>query len=94
MYLGEFDDKTCISIHAPLRERPTAAGLVTMNLLFQSTLPYGSDAEGKRVKAMMMIFQSTLPYGSDHQRYMTPSGKLRFQSTLPYGSDLTEPPIP
>ena len=32
-----------ISIHAPSRERPRATALIQASLLFQSTLPHGSD---------------------------------------------------
>ena len=56
-----------ISIHAPLRERhPTDSTDYLFPTVFQSTLPYGSDANAcvpKRCTAY--LFQSTLPYGSD-----------------------------
>ena len=46
MYLGEFDDKSCISIHAPSRERHQLADLAFQHYVFQSTLPHGSDNIG------------------------------------------------
>ncbi len=54
-----------ISIHAPLRERPRAIGHIVLFLVFQSTLPYGSDKQKHYLFLPITKFQSTLPYGSD-----------------------------
>ena len=35
-------------------------------VLFQSTLPYGSDQSNAHQLEVQDLFQSTLPYGSDH----------------------------
>ena len=54
-----------ISIHAPLRERLISQRDKTVMQIFQSTLPYGSDAEFADLPSSVRAFQSTLPYGSD-----------------------------
>ena len=39
--------RTWISIHAPLRERPPLVNFFSFGILFQSTLPYGSDKQSR-----------------------------------------------
>ena len=58
----------CISIHAPVWERPLTGATTYEQHKFQSTLPYGSDSMARLMVACSMIFQSTLPYGSDWPR--------------------------
>ena|GEM_PF-6164522 len=77
-----------ISIHAPSRERPRCAGVVFFQVLFQSTLPRGSDDLSSVVMLLSSVFQSTLPRGSDKLRKALTILQLLFQSTLPRGSDL------
>ena len=65
MYLGEFNDKTCISIHAPSRERP---GYFIFSSVHRNISIHAPSRE--RLKLMIgpfvaFIFQSTLPHGSD-----------------------------
>ena len=90
-----------ISIHAPLRERPSQHSQHSRNnshfnprsltgatgersrrliwqLLFQSTLPYGSDPRSKGLISSEVIFQSTLPYGSDPYTIHRPADNLHF----------------
>ena len=59
-----------------------------LSVLFQSTLPYGSDSP-VRFAHLCGLFQSTLPYGSDSEIDKQSSCYL-FQSTLPYGSDSSD----
>ena len=54
-----------ISIHAPLRERLFITPLFVTLILFQSTLPCGSDGMMGMGLAYSFLFQSTLPCGSD-----------------------------
>ena len=54
-----------ISIHAPLRERLLSLHSLIRPLLFQSTLPCGSDVCNKVTSCFVIRFQSTLPCGSD-----------------------------
>ena len=54
-----------ISIHAPSRERLQRRQTWFPLLLFQSTLPRGSDKEKYNEPPFDLIFQSTLPRGSD-----------------------------
>ena len=54
-----------ISIHAPLRERQNRVKSCFFKVLFQSTLPCGSDRPEFLGSHSSMIFQSTLPCGSD-----------------------------
>ena len=57
-----------ISIHAPLRERHDFLRCINYPLIFQSTLPYGSDQYLLPTSGRPLKFQSTLPYGSDRSR--------------------------
>ena len=66
--MSEFFTPTgfCISIHAPLRERPRQSLYLCFTSQFQSTLPCGSDL----LRPLYFVcdiqrFQSTLPCGSD-----------------------------
>ena len=54
-----------ISIHAPSRERLNLLICLPVSVLFQSTLPRGSDRPEFLGSHSSMIFQSTLPRGSD-----------------------------
>ena len=56
-------------------------------MLFQSTLPYGSDQALLLLAHYVQSFQSTLPCGSDTYVLREGSSYWQFQSTLPYGSD-------
>ena len=57
-----------ISIHAPSRERQLLPLLLTITLVFQSTLPHGSDLVFQVKQLATPLFQSTLPHGSDIPR--------------------------
>ena len=61
--------------------------MLKLMLLFQSTLPYGSDLISPLLPLISSEFQSTLPYGSDCRLSMRRNEEFIFQSTLPYGSD-------
>ena len=55
-----------ISIHAPSRERQRWYSILNIGyLLFQSTLPHGSDNDNDSYMVAIDKFQSTLPHGSD-----------------------------
>ena len=54
-----------ISIHAPSRERPLSDCTSLPLVLFQSTLPHGSDKHSCFNRLVTKLFQSTLPHGSD-----------------------------
>ena len=54
-----------ISIHAPSRERQLIMSSTTIVLIFQSTLPHGSDRWYSILNISHLLFQSTLPHGSD-----------------------------
>ena len=54
-----------ISIHAPSRERPTLQNILMQSIIFQSTLPRGSDSICPTQGYTHLQFQSTLPRGSD-----------------------------
>ena len=54
-----------ISIHAPSRERHKFATDNSVNVIFQSTLPRGSDMSMSTSIKACPKFQSTLPRGSD-----------------------------
>ena len=56
-------------------------------LLFQSTLPRGSDRKAGLAKDVIDEFQSTLPRGSDRNQLLFNPERMIFQSTLPRGSD-------
>ncbi len=60
---------------------------VTTALLFQSTLPCGSDSSHTGNQTHVVQFQSTLPCGSDSSLKTQVYLRCTFQSTLPYGSD-------
>ena len=72
-----------ISIHAPSRERPVLALCLAAQVLFQSTLPRGSDVCTWRTVPAWTLFQSTLPRGSDSSPKSTP--------TLPYTISIHAP---
>ena len=54
-----------ISIHAPSRERQGVTEGIPVDVVFQSTLPHGSDWRLRGVEIISVLFQSTLPHGSD-----------------------------
>ena len=58
-------EELLISIHAPLRERPEMPSPCVSTLIFQSTLPCGSDIYCLYLLQRQFAFQSTLPCGSD-----------------------------
>ena len=86
---GHLQIMPAISIHAPSRERLQSSMARRLLLLFQSTLPRGSDPHRHAYHVSKAVFQSTLPRGSDipPSRYTEPFST--FQSTLPRGSDLS-----
>ena len=61
--------------------------LFILFVLFQSTLPCGSDSRRPGIGAGWFEFQSTLPCGSDLLAPMVAVMASVFQSTLPCGSD-------
>ena len=60
-------------------------------MLFQSTLPRGSDRIAPAGFTRAERFQSTLPRGSDIRQGDFKVPPLKFQSTLPRGSDSAQP---
>ena len=56
-----------ISIHAHSRERLFCLSTFKLCVVFQSTLPYGSDRRQGWKNLNHQRFQSTLPYGSDRR---------------------------
>ena len=56
-------------------------------LVFQSTLPRGSDFSYTDNNYIKPVFQSTLPRGSDRPEFLGSHSSMIFQSTLPRGSD-------
>ena len=76
-----------ISIHAPLRERHDFLRCINYPLIFQSTLPYGSDVALLCCECLQVISihaplrERRCQHNAGHE-----TGQ-RFQSTLPYGSD-------
>ena len=89
MYLGDFNDKTCISIHAPSRERLIVLMLKHYIFLFQSTLPRGSDySAGDRGKNFTDFNPRSLA-GATTTEWDFVGKRYKFQSTLPRGSDLS-----
>ena len=75
-----------ISIHAPARERPLAGDYHVVVLLFQSTLPQGSDGAGGTARSLFPYFNPRSRKGATANscRFAADS---TFQSTLPQGSD-------
>ncbi len=59
----------------------------SFTLLFQSTLPCGSDGKILCQLIAGLLFQSTLPHGSDVTRTPEMVAAEMFQSTLPRWSD-------
>ena len=80
-----------ISIHAPSRERPTFTGHLLHILVFQSTLPRGSDDSQISLNAASANFNPRSLAGATF--YCLAGGRhgLLFQSTLPRGSDREQP---
>ena len=76
-----------VSIHAPSRERRAPTESTMPVVLFQSTLPHGSDYNHTAKDAPEWEFQSTLPHGSDAVARHDYESSGEFQSTLPHGSD-------
>ena len=75
-----------ISIHAPSRERRSLHSLIRPLLIFQSTLPRGSDH--KLIFAVLSsIISIHAPSRERHNLPLCSSLLLQFQSTLPRGSD-------
>ena len=84
--LEQGQGRKAISIHAPLRERPTPPALEYATTIFQSTLPYGSDARQRRFFTEAVYFNPRSLTGATY-RGKTWIKQNLFQSTLPYGSD-------
>ena len=85
------DNQDVISIHAPSRERPAIPmAFVSIALLFQSTLPHGSDRD---FRVMLGRPEPISIHAPSRERPVIPlSARLptAFQSTLPHGSDRTK----
>ena len=75
-----------ISIHAPSRERPTFAFLGEQTVLFQSTLPHGSD-DPVLAAAGVTIISIHAPSRERPRAADEIKSEVIFQSTLPHGSD-------
>ena len=82
-----------ISIHAPSRERQLLPAVTPTYLVFQSTLPRGSDKTALAIIEGVVEFQSTLPRGSDDRHRRVSFHDREFQSTLPRGSDRVKPAL-
>ena len=80
-----------ISIHAPLRERPFFLYTRRYSDIFQSTLPYGSDANARYLAAMTACDFNPRSLTGATTFVGHSSTPQTFQSTLPYGSDTTIP---
>ena len=82
--------KTKISIHAPSRERLRQYEIAFQTMLFQSTLPHGSDIA---FKATFSCFKISIHAPSRERpvAVLVASVRVGFQSTLPHGSDLRRP---
>ena len=83
--------KNCISIHAPLRERPSNRLVRQGTAQFQSTLPYGSDPLPAQYYMPTPEISIHAPLRERHFTSITAREFILFQSTLPYGSDPTQP---
>ena len=85
--MPEDQKQALISIHAPLRERHDFLRCINYPLIFQSTLPYGSDVALLCCECLQVISihaplrERRCQHNAGHE-----TGQ-RFQSTLPYGSD-------
>ena len=89
-HISEFFTPTgfCISIHAPLRERPAAVACRVSKYKFQSTLPCGSDQKSiAEQKASSRHFNPRSLAGATRLRATVHTTGAGFQSTLPCGSD-------
>ena len=83
---GAEDERTCISIHAPLRERRRRRRWWCRYMEFQSTLPYGSDSDST-AKAHVEKISIHAPLRERQLSACLSVLLMIFQSTLPYGSD-------
>ena len=81
------DGQLHISIHAPLRERPKAEFAELIALLFQSTLPCGSDPRRSLQSLSLCYFNPRSLAGATIYSPALRSQASLFQSTLPHGSD-------
>ena len=77
----------CISIHAPLRERPAASAISAIVGRFQSTLPCGSDSPSSLASPRLLDFNPRSLAGATEIQAEAKEAKT-FQSTLPCGSDI------
>ena len=78
-----------ISIHAPSRERHTANTHALRHLLFQSTLPRGSDSAILNLDVLLSYFNPRSLAGATKNLRSKKNSKI-FQSTLPRGSDVVD----
>ena len=76
-----------ISIHAPLRERHHNTLKAFSVMLFQSTLPYGSDFYRQTHQDTSTHFNPRSLTGATLSLHEAVFHGFLFQSTLPYGSD-------
>ena len=75
-----------ISIHAPSRERQSSGRLPSVEMIFQSTLPRGSDKYGMLTEPEFSDFNPRSLAGATW--FVMKNWEIwKFQSTLPRGSD-------
>ena len=67
-----------ISIHAPSRERPESAPPNWLEILFQSTLPHGSDADGDSEIMLSENFNPRSLTGATHEPHAAPRRQRYF----------------
>ena len=77
-----------ISIHAPSRERPFGSRNLAPVILFQSTLPHGSDNILCRLWQAVKLISIHAPSRERPVFSIVIAATLLFQSTLPHGSDV------
>ena len=86
--LRQHFEQFCISIHAPSRERHLTVPLsIRQHLIFQSTLPRGSDALRYDILRVLVKISIHAPSRERHNNPANLVSFIQFQSTLPRGSD-------
>ena len=85
---AEFAAGKSVSIHAPVWGATIARHFIGMNLMFQSTRPYGARLPGSAEQRGVVRFQSTRPYGARQGTCVISVPMNTFQSTRPYGARL------
>ena len=82
-----------ISIHAPLRGRPSWRRNISKRPKFQSTPPCGGDPPAPMFPLSPSRFQSTPPCGGDQRNSRRNPLNRKFQSTPPCGGDASAMPM-